>query len=125
MLQVIRLFQLLLAAILLSGCSFFFDVQDSVPDPKPDSRQQKIIYDAVQKITQTMKQAGASEVSEIGPNEAQSGPEKWTVCSRATFSGAVRYFTYFVKGEAIVNWRPAVINDRCETRRFALFAVNR
>lgn len=119
MLQVIRLFQLLLAAILLSGCSFFFDVQDSVlPEPKPDSRQQRIIYDAVQRITQTMKQACASEISEIGPNEAQSGPEKWTVCSRATFSGVVQYFTYFVKGETVVNWRPAVINDRCETRSF-------
>lgn len=116
---VIRLFKLLLAAILLSGCTFFFDVQDSVqPDPKPDSRQQKIIHDAVQKITQTMKQADTSEISEIGPNEAQSGPEKWTVCSRTTFSGAVRYFTYFVKGETIVNWRQAVINDRCETRSF-------
>ncbi len=65
-----------------------------------------------------MKQAGASEISEIGPNEAQSGPEKWTVCSRATFSGVVQYFTYFVKGETVVNWRPAVINDRCETRSF-------
>lgn len=120
---VIRLLQLLLAAILLSGCSFFFDVQDSVqPDPKPDSRQQKIIHDAVQKITQTMKQAGASEISEIGPNEAQSGPEKWTVCTRASFSGSVRYFTYFVKGETIVNWRSAVINDNCEMRKFTPFA---
>jgi hypothetical protein len=110
--------------VLLNGCSFFLDVQESVqPDLKPDSGQLEIIYDAVHKITRTMNQAGPSDVSGIGPNEAQSGPEKWTVCSRATFRGEVRYFTYFVKGEKVVNWRPAVINDRCETRSFSPVVV--
>ncbi len=49
------------------------------------------------------------------------GPEKWTVCSRASFSNEVRYFTFFVKGAQVANWRPSVINDRCETRRFSPF----
>lgn len=117
---VIRLVQLSLVLLSLNGCTFFFDVQETAqPDSAPDSRQRKIIFDQVQKVILSMKQAGASEVSEIGPNEAQSGPDKWTVCSRSDFSGEQRYFTFFLKGETVVNWRPAVINDRCESRRFS------
>lgn len=119
---VFRFIQALLAASLLSGCTFFFDVQETVEtDPAPDSKQQRTIFDEIHKITASMKGAGASEISEIGANEAQSGPEKWTVCSRASFSNEVRYFTFFVKGEKVANWRPAVINDRCEARRFSSF----
>lgn len=118
----VRLLQPLLAALLLSGCTFFFDVQDSVqPDPEPDTRQQRVIFSQIQRITQSMKEAGDSEISNIGPNEAQSGPEKWTACSRANFGGELRYFTFFLKGEAVANWRPAVINDKCETRNFSSF----
>jgi hypothetical protein len=118
----IRLLQPLLAALLLSGCTFFFDVQDSVqPDPEPDSRQQKIIFDRIQQITQSMKEVAGSEVSNIGPNEARSGPEKWTVCSRGSSGVEVRYFTFFLKGETVANWRPAVINDKCETRSYSPF----
>jgi len=119
---IFRLVQTLLAASLLSGCTFFFDVQESVEaDPAPDSKQQQTIFGAIHTITASMKGAGTSEISEIGPNEAQSGPEKWTVCSRASFSNEVRYFTFFLKGEKVANWRPSVINDRCETRKFSSF----
>lgn len=118
----IRWLQLLPAAVLLGGCTFFFDVQDSVqPDPEPDSQQQRIIFERIQQITQSMKDITRSEVSNIGPNEAQSGPEKWTVCSRGSSGGELRYFTFFLKGETVANWRPAVINDKCETRRFSPF----
>lgn len=119
---IFRLIQALLAVLLLSGCTFFFDVQESAEaDPAPDSKQQRAIFEAIHKITASMKGAGASEISEVGPNEAQSGPEKWTVCSRASFSSEVRYFTFFVKGEKVATWRPSVINDRCEARRFSSF----
>lgn len=119
---VFRFIQVLLAVSLLSGCTFFFDVQESVEaDPAPDSKQQRTIFDEIHKITASMKGAGASEISEIRANEAQSGPEKWTVCSRASFSSEIRYFTFFVKGEKVANWRPSVINDRCETRKFSPF----
>lgn len=118
----IRLLQLLLAAVLLSGCTFFFDVQDSVhPDPEPDSRQQKVIFDRIKQITQSMKDITRSEVSNVGPNEAQSGPEKWTVCSRGNAGNELRYFTFFLKGETVVNWRSAVINDKCEARTYSAF----
>lgn len=118
----VRLLQLLLAAVLLSGCTFFFDWHDSVqPDPAPDSRQQRVIFDQIQRTMHSMKQAGNSEVSDVGPNEAQSGPEKWTACSRASFGSELRYFTFFLKGETVANWRPAVINDRCETRTYSAF----
>ncbi len=122
MLSAFRFVQILLVASLLSGCTFFFDVQDSVQaDPAPDSKQQRIIFEKVRHITQAMKEIGPSEISTLGPNEAQSGPEKWTVCSRASFSNEVRYFTFFVNGEKVINWRPSVINDRCETRSFSSF----
>ncbi len=122
MLSAFRFVQILLVASLLSGCTFFFDVQDFVQaDPAPDSKQQRTIFDQIHKVTASMKDAGASEISGIGPNEAQSGPEKWTVCSRASFSNEVRYFTFFVNGEKVINWRPSVINDRCETRSFSSF----
>lgn len=122
----IRLLQPLLAALLLSGCTFFFDVQDSVqPDPEPDSRQQKVIFDRIEQITQSMKDITRSEISNVGPNEAQSGPEKWTVCSRGNSGNELRYFTFFLKGETVANWRPAVINDKCETRNFSPFERGR
>lgn len=118
----IRWLQLLLAAVLLGGCTFFFDVQDSVqPDPEPDSQQQRIIFERIYQITQSMKDISRSEISNLGPNEAQSGPEKWTVCSRGNAGAELRYYTFFLKGETVSNWRPAVINDKCETRRFAPF----
>jgi hypothetical protein len=121
-LSILRVVLSLLAISLLGGCTFFFDVQDSVQaDPAPDPKQRRIIFDEIHKITATMKGGGASEVSEVAPNEAQSGPEQWTVCSRASFSNEVRYFTFFVKGEKVASWRPSVINDRCETRSFSSF----
>lgn len=111
---------LLLPVILLAGgCTFFFEVQESVqPDPAPDPEQKRIIFAEVRRITGAMKAAGSSEISDVGPNEAQSGPENWTVCSRVNFSGEMRYFTFFVRGEKVVTWRPAVINDRCEVRSY-------
>jgi hypothetical protein len=120
----VRLLHVLFAALLLNGCTFFFDVQDSAqPDPAPDGRQQRAIFDQIHKTMLTMKQAGRSEVSSVGPNEAQSGPERWTACTRANFNGEIRYFTFFVKGETVTNWRPAVINDRCEVRSFSAFEM--
>ncbi|TXH83156.1 MAG: hypothetical protein E6Q77_05090 [Rhizobium sp.] len=118
----VRWLQLLLATAMLGGCTFFFDVQDSVqPDPEPDSRQQKIIFERIHQITQSMKGISRSEISNLGPNEAQSGPEKWTVCSRGNAGAELRYFTFFLRGDTVSSWRPAVINDKCETRRFAPF----
>ena len=70
----------------------------------------------MRKITGSMKAAGLSDISDVGPNEAQSGPENWTVCSRTNFAGEMRYFTFFVRGEKVVTWRPAVINERCGVR---------
>lgn len=119
---ILRLFLSLLAGLLLNGCTFFFDVQDSVqPDPAPDSNQRKIVFAEVNKITQSLKLVGMSEVSDIGPNEAQSGPENWTVCSRTGPAQEQRYLTFFVKGDKVVTWRQAVINDRCEGRNFSSF----
>jgi hypothetical protein len=122
----VRLLQVLLAAALLGGCTFFFDVQDSVQsDPEPDTRQQQVIFDSVLRIMQSMKEIGSPEISNLGPNEAQSGPEKWTVCSRGSSGAQLRYFTFFLKGETVANWRPAVINDRCESRNFSPFEKTR
>lgn len=114
---------LLPVVLLVGGCTFFFDIQESVqPDPMPDPEQKRIIFAEVRKVTDLMKAAGPSEISDVGPNEALSGPENWTVCSRTSFAGDVRYFTFFVRGEKVVTWRPAVINDRCEARSYAAAA---
>ena len=117
----VRSLLVLCAALSLGGCTFFFDVQDSAqPDLAPDSRQQQAIFGQIHKTMQSMKQAARPEVSDVGPNEAQSGPERWTACARASFEGELRYFTFFLKGDAVTNWRPAVINDRCEVRSYGL-----
>ena len=118
---------LLLPVLLLAGgCTFFFEVQESVlPDPAPDPEQKRIIFTEVRRITGSMKAAGASAISDVGANEAQSGPENWTVCSRTSFAGDIRYFTFFVRGAKVVTWRPAVINDRCEVREFTPFEQDR
>lgn len=113
----IRLLQVLLAALLLNGCTFFFDWQDGA-QPAPDARQKRMISDQIYKITETLKLTDGAEITDVGPNEAQSGPEKWTVCLRSEAPTGMRFFTFFLKGEKVVNWRPAVINDRCEERSF-------
>lgn len=122
----VRWVALLPALLLAGGCTFFFEVQESVqPDPAPNPEQKRIIFAEVYKIAGSMKEAGPSAISDVGPNEAQSGPENWTVCSRTSFAGEMRYFTFFVRGEKVVTWRPAVINDRCEARQFMAFEQDR
>lgn len=118
---------LLLPVLLLAGgCTFFFEVQESVqPDPPPNPEQKRIIFAEVRRIAGSMKEAGPSAISDVGPNEAQSGPENWTVCSRISFGEEIRYFTFFVRGERVVTWRPAVINDRCEARAFVTLDQDR
>lgn len=120
----IRLLQVLMAAVLLNGCTFFFDVQDggTQPEAAPDARQKRIIADKIYKITEQMKLAGVAEISDVGANEAQSGPEKWTICMRSDFPTGWHYYAFFLKGETVVTWRPAVINDRCEERSFSPLA---
>lgn len=115
-----RLLLLLLTALPLSACTFFFDVQDIAADSDsaPDSKQVRAIANQIYKITEQMKLTGKPEISAVGPNEAQSGPEKWTVCLRSEFPTGRRYFAFFLKGDAVTNWRPAVINDRCGERSF-------
>lgn len=114
---------MLLATLVLGGCTFFFDVQDGAQSDSnlPDAKPKRAMLDQILKITESMKLEGKSEVSDVGANDAQSGPEKWTVCVRFNSPGGARFFTFFLKGETVVNWRSSVINDRCEGRSFSPF----
>ena len=65
-----------------------------------------------------MKGAKAVGISDAGPNEAQSGPEQWTTCARVDFPSQLLYYTFFVRSEKVVEWRSAVLNDKCEIRTY-------
>lgn len=110
------------ACACLVGCTFFFDVTESAPDPGlPDAQGLQTLTTNISKIVATMKEASRPEISVVGENSAQSGPEKWTICVRASFpEQQTRYFTFFIKGSYIKDWRPAVIKDYCEARAFSV-----
>lgn len=115
--KVIRLC-LFCVAFALGGCSFSFDRSEPIVNPIPDLKQQRAISFQVLKIVETMKGAKSVGISDTGPNEAQSGPEQWTTCARVEFPAQPLYYTFFVRSEKVVDWRSAVLNDKCETRTF-------
>lgn len=116
--RMLRLGSALFALGILTGCSISFDLPELAPNPMPNESDRRIISESVFRIVRMMKDAGAVEISEVGPNEAQSGPEKWTVCARANIAQELRYYTFFVKGSSIAASRASVINDRCEARSY-------
>ena len=105
-------------AVVLGGCSFSFDRSELPANPIPDLNQQRSIGLQILKIVQAMKDAKAVGISDTGPNEAQSGPEQWTTCARVDFPTRSLYYTFFVRAEKVVESRPSVINDKCETRTY-------
>ena len=112
-------FVLLGIAVLLAGCSSsLFDIIEQRANPIPDARQQKLIGLEILKITASMKSVVTVETTEVGPNEALSGIEQWTVCARVTFPSRALYYTFFVRSEKVAEWRQAVLNDRCEERSY-------
>jgi hypothetical protein len=120
-----RVFVSLIALGYLTGCSISLDMPELGVNAMPTPGEQRSIFDSIFKITQGMKVSGPVEVSEVGPNEAQSGPEKWTVCARGVFLGELRYYTFFVRGSSVIDNRAAVVNDKCEARVFSPLAQPR
>lgn len=115
----------LLALVCLGGCSISFEMPELSMNAMPSVSEQRTISDSIFKIAQGMKATGQIEVSEVGPNEAQSGPEKWTVCARGLFLGELRYYTFFVRGSSVIDQRAAVTNDKCEARTFSTLGQKR
>jgi hypothetical protein len=111
----IRVF-LMVCAVLMSGCSFSFDRSETLSKPVIDSAQQKNIELQVLKIVESMKGSTAVALSELGPNQAQSGPAQLTQCARISFPSRSLYYTFFVRLEKVIDWRQAVLNDDCEAR---------
>ena len=87
------------------------------------ANQQKSISAQILKTVQSMRDAKAVGISDTGPNEAQSGTEQWTTCARVDFQTRSLYYTFFVRGEKVVESRPSVLNDKCETRTFRRAAL--
>ena len=110
-------------AVVLGGCSFSFDRSEILANPIPDLNQQKSISAQILKTVQAMRDAKAVGISDTGPNEAQSGPEQWTTCARVDFPTRTLYYTFFVRADKVVESRPSVINDKCETRTFRPVAL--
>jgi hypothetical protein len=119
--RVVNIFRFVLPciALLLAGCgTALFDIVEQRVNPIPDARQQKLIGLEILKITASMKSVVTVETTEAGPNEALSGIEQWTVCGRVTFPSRTLYYTFFVRSEKVVEWRQAVLNDKCEERNY-------
>lgn len=87
----------------------------------PAGEQLKSIREQILQQTKSMR-FSATEISPIGSNAAQSGPEDWTVCVRDNPSaGGQRYFMFFVRGSKVIDGRTPVLNDKCETREYQPF----
>jgi hypothetical protein len=92
-------------------------------NPIPDLNQQRSIASQIVQAVQKMRDAKALGISDAGPNEAQSGAEQWTTCARVDFPTRSLYYTFFVRADKVVESRPSVINDKCETRTFRPVAL--
>ena len=114
---------LLSGTLFLSGCSFAFDRPEPSSNPLPDSTQQKLIALQIIKTVEKMRDAKGAALSEVGLNRAQSGPEQWTQCARVDFPSRSLYYTFFVRGEKVVDSRSAVIMDGCEARDYRPVAL--
>src|SRR6185312_9509714 len=73
---------LVCVAFVLGACSISFDRSELPPNPIPNADQQRALGFQILKIVESMKGAKSVEISDAGPNEAQSGPELWTMCAR-------------------------------------------
>ena len=110
-------------AFVLGACSISFDRSELPPNPIPNGEQQRVLGFQILKIVESMKGAKSVEISDAGPNEAQSGPELWTMCARVAFPSRSLNYTFFVRSEKVVEWRPDVVNDRCESRNYRAAAL--
>ena len=111
------------AALVLAGCGSFFELPVPLANPIPDLNQQRSIASQIVQTVQKMRDAKTLGISDAGPNEAQSGPEQWTTCARVDFPTRTLYYTFFVRADKVVESRPSVINDKCETRTFRPVAL--
>ena len=74
------------------------------------------------RTVEQMKGAKGVALSEVGANLAQSGPEQWTQCARVDFPSRSLYYTFFVRGEKVMDSRSSVLNDGCEARDYRPYA---
>lgn len=114
---------LIACAVFLGGCSIAFDRSEPLPNPLPDANQQKAIAAQIMRTVEQMKGAKGVALSEVGANLAQSGPEQWTQCARVEFPSRSLYYTFFVRGEKVIESRSSVLNDGCEARDYRAYAL--
>lgn len=114
---------LIACSVSLSGCSIAFDRSEPMPNPIPDAAQQKTIAVQIMRTVEQMKGAKGVALSEVGANLAQSGPEQWTQCARVEFPSRSLYYTFFIRGEKVIESRSAVLNDGCEARDYRPYAL--
>ena len=117
-----RLIHFFAISALLSGCSILLDAElPTLPDPEPDSTDLNVIFEKIAGIYPGLKLTGAPLISRVRKSESVS-IANWVICLRndapADTATDARYYAVFIKKNEIVDYRLAVVLDRCEMQSF-------
>ena len=108
----------LVLSVFLGGCSYLLDTNwTPSQDPEPDSADVILLAEKIDKIFPTLKLPGAPEISRVRRTEAVS-LANWIICLRNNVPENSRTYAIYVKKNEIVDYRLAVLMDRCEQESF-------
>lgn len=111
-----RLPIVLLAALLVSACSFA-GIGEPPADPAPDQYDMEAAYKSIRSAYAELKLKGQPETSRV--HRVRGGYlAEWAICVRNDNPQEQRYYTFYFKNRKISEWRLSAIVENCETETF-------
>lgn len=112
----LRLFPILILALLGSACSFS-GIGEPVADPPPDQKDMSAAYKAVRGAYAGFKLSGNPEMSPV--HRVKGGYlAEWAMCVRNDDANKRQYYTFYFKDRKISEWRLSPIVEGCEKQTF-------
>jgi hypothetical protein len=112
----LRLFPILLVALLGQACSFS-GIGEPVADAPPDQYDMEAAYKAVRSAYAGLKLTGNPEVSRV--HRVRGGYlAEWAMCVRNDDAAKRQHYTFYFKNRKISEWRLSAIVEACETETF-------
>jgi hypothetical protein len=107
-----------LAGLILAGCSLGADPGSLTPLEPVNVPNTAALAGKIQATFQTVKLTGYPRISQVRPAPV-SALGDWMVCLRSDAEGDPRVYALFIQNNDIVDYRLALIIDRCANERFA------
>jgi hypothetical protein len=104
------------ASLFLSGCSQTFIASAPVV---PTAIEWKALLKNIYSTFPNLKMPGSPEISPLHENVALGLPADMAICLRNSGGGDTKYVVFLIKQNKIVDYRFAVILDRCEEQSYS------